>query len=226
MRRSITIPAVLALVAVLVISVAPESLAIPLTLAIGWVRSLGRFLSVVQLSAVSVVWSMLLVGVLVVGTHGFCCWVRRARSDTSGPWQWKWTCSCYAALVLVLFASASLVGIAHQTGWMISSPEPVFKSRKESLQERIQLRDVGKEILERARTNEWNFARLKANLTVQGSTWEEFAFYFVGDSNGTPNCVILLPRNPKYQTEVGIVERANFHTRPFRDFTALLRSPP
>jgi hypothetical protein len=129
----------------------------------------------------------------------------------------------------VLFASAALVGIAHQTGWMISSKEPILKRRGVSWKERLRLRNVGNEILERARSNDWNFARMKRELIASpaGSVWEEFAFYFVGDSNGAPDCVILLPRNPKYQTEIGIVERATFHTRPFRDLSELLaRSPP
>ena len=227
MRRSIKIAAVVTLVTGVVLAANPALVLIPLTLAIGWVKSTGRFVSVVQLSAPTVAWSIIALGVLLAGTHAFCTWARQARTGTVGVWPWRWTCSFYCALALVLFASAALVGIAHQTGWMISSQEPVFKSRKATLQEWMQLRNVGKEILERARTNEWNFARLKSDLTAQGSTWEEFAFYFVGDSNGTPDCVILLPRNPKYQTEIGIVERATFHTRPFRDLSELLvRSPP
>ena len=68
--------------------------------------------------------------------------------------------------------------------------------------------------------------RLKSDLTGRGSAWEEFAFYFLGNSNGTPHCVIFLPRNPKYQTEIGIVEEGAFHTRPFRDLTELLAGSP
>jgi len=226
MRRSIKIAAVLTLVAAVVLPGAPGLLKILLTLAIGWISSMGRFLSVVQLSTTTVVWSIIIAGVLLVGTHTFCAWVQRARSSDSLPWKCRWTCGFYAALVLVLFASASFVGIAHQTGWMIGAKEPFFK-RRWDIAERMRLRTVGNEIFERARTNEWDFARPKGELTGRGSAWEEFAFYFVGKSNGAPDCVILLPRNPKYQTEVGIVERANFHTRPFRDLTDLLvRSPP
>lgn len=228
MRRSIKIAAVLALVAVVVLPGAPELVTIPLTLAIGWVRSLGRFLSVVQLSAASVVWSMLLVGVLVVGTHGFCAWMRRARSDTSGPWQWRWTCGFYAALVLVLFASAALVGVAHQTGWMLTSKEPFFNRRHEFIVERSRLRNTGGAVLELARSSEWDLARVKRELIEfpAGSNWEDFAFYFVGESNGAPDRVILLRRNPKYQTEIGIVERDNFHIKPFPDLIGLLQSSP
>lgn len=226
MRRSIKIAALLTLIALVVLPGAPGLLKILLTLALGWISSIGRFFSLVHFSTGTVVWSIVLVGALLVGTHTFCAWVRRARSSASSPWKWKWTCGFYAALVLVLFSSASLVGIAHQTGWMISSREPILKNRKAWLQERMQLRNVGKEILERARTNEWNFARLKSDLTGRGSAWEEFAFYFLGNSNGTPHCVIFLPRNPKYQTEIGIVEEGTFNTRPFRDFTELLAGSP
>ena len=227
MRRSIKIAAALMPVA-LVLAAAPELLKLPLPLAFGWIKSAGRFLSVMHLSSGTVTSLIILVGVLLVGTHAFCTWVRGARAGASNPWRWRWTCSVYAGLVLLLFASAALVGIAHQTGWMISSPEPIFKSRKMFLKERFRLRSVGNEILERARANEWEFAKVKSELIAPaaGSSWEEFAFYFVGDSNGVPDCVIVLPRNPKHQTEIGIVERANFHTRPFRDLPELLRSPP
>ncbi len=227
MRRSIKIAAVLTLLAVVVVPGMPGLMLVPLTLAIGWIKSAGRFLSVVQPSTGTVTGLILLAGVLLVGTHAFCAWVGRAR-PASSPWHWRWTCSAYAALVLVLFACAALVGIAHQTAWMVSSPEPIFKRRGVAWKERFRLRNVGNEILERARSNDWNFARVKAELTASAtaSTWEEFAFYFVGDSNGVPDCVIFLPRNPKHRTEIGIVERANFNTRPFRDLNELLRRTP
>jgi hypothetical protein len=229
MRRSIKIAAALTFVTAVFVTASGGHglLLIPLTLAIGWVKSTGRFVSVVQLSAATVVWSIVIVGVLLVGTHTFCAWVRQAQSSTSSPWKWRWTCSFYCALVLVLFASASLVGIAHQTGWMIGSKEPFFK-RRWDLAERMRLRNVAGSVLELARTNQWDFVRVKRELVKlpSGSNWESFAFYLVGESNGAPDRLILFRRNPKYQTEIGIVERDNFHTRPFRDLAELLRSPP
>jgi len=227
MRRSIKIAGALTLITGLVAAAAPELLKIPLTLAIGWIKSTGRFASVVQLSAPTVAWSLIAVSILLTGTHAFCAWVRRARSSAAGPWKWKWTCGFYAALVLVLFASASLVGIGHQSGWMIGSKEPVFKRRGVAWKERIRLRNIGNDILEQARASEWDFARLKSDLTTQVATWEDFAFYFVSERNDAPPRIILLPRNPKSQTEIGVVERDTFSTRPFRDFTELLvRNPP
>jgi len=170
---------------------------------------------------------MLLVGVLLVGTHAFCAWVRRTRSSAASPWKWKWTCGFYVALVLVLFASASLIGVAHQSVWMITSKEPFFK-RRWDFAEQMRLRNVGGSVLELARTNEWDFVRVKRELATlpSHSNWESFAFYLVGKSNGAPDRLILFRRNPKYQTEIGIVERDNFHTRPFRDLAELLQSPP
>jgi hypothetical protein len=227
MRRSIKIAAAVTLLAGVVAAGAPELMLLPLTLGIGWVKSAGRFVSVVQPSAGTVLRLLLLVGVLLVGTHAFCAWVRRARSSAASPWKWKWTCGFYVALVLVLFASASLVGVAHQTGWMITSKEPFFK-RRWDFAEQMRLRNVGGSVLELARTNEWDFVRVKRELATlpSHSNWESFAFYLVGESNGAPDRLILFRRNPKYQTEIGIVERDNFHTRPFRDLAELLQSPP
>jgi len=226
MRRSIKIAAVIALVMVVIVAGGgPQVLLIPLTLAFGWIKSLVRFASVVQLSGGTVVWFAVLLVMLLVGTHAFCCWVQRTRSRT---WRWRWTFGFYAGVVLVLFASAGLVGVAHQTGWMISSPEPIFKRRGAFLKERIRLHNVGREVLQLAQSHGWNPGRVKHELIGPGprSSWEDFAFYFVGASNSTLDCVILLPRNPKNQGEIGIVERETFHTRPFQELTELLGSRP
>ena len=231
MRRSIKLAAVLTLVTAVLVTAsgAHGLLLIPLTLAIGWVKSTGRFLSLVQLSAPTVGWSIIALGVLLAGTHAFCAWVRQARTGTIGAWPWRWTCSFYCALALVLFASAAFVGIAHQTGWMITSKEPFFNRRHEWMIERARLQNVGAAVLQLARNSEWDFVRVKGELIELPPrfSWEDYAFYFVGESNGAPKRVILLRRNPKYQAEIGVVERDNFSTRPFRDLSELLvRSPP
>ena len=228
MRRSIKIAGALTLITGLAAAGAPELLKIPLTLAIGWVKSTGRFVSVVQLSSPTVGWSIIALGVLLAGTHAFCAWVRQSRTGPVGVWHWRWTCGVYAALALVLFASAALVGIAHQTGWMITSKEPFFNRRHEWMIERARLQNVGAAVLQLARNSEWDFVRVKGELIefLPWSGWENYAFYFVGESNGAPQRVLLFRRNPKYQAEIGVVERDNFSTRPFRDLAELLRSPP
>ena len=228
MRRSFKIAAALTLVLVIVVVGAVELLLIPLTLAFGWIKSAIRFASALQLSSATIVWSLIIVAVLIGGTHVFCESVRRA-SNSAAPWRWRWTCGFYGALGLVLFASAALVGIAHQTGWMISSDEPIFRRRGPNLRERMRLSNVGHQALQAAHDSNWDLVRVKQELIGPrpGSNWEDFAFYFVGGSNGTVDRVIVLPRNPKNQTDIGVVERGTFQTRRLRDLAELLvQSPP
>jgi hypothetical protein len=224
MRRSIKIAAGISFFLVVLAVVNPALFLIPFTLAFGWIKSLGRFISVVRLSASTIAWLIVATGLLVVGTHAFCCWVQRSRSAAGRSWHWRWTCGFYAGLVLVLCASAGLVGVAHQTGWMLSSDEPVFRRRGAGFKERIRLHNVGKEVLQLALANDWDLARLKRELIgpAARSSWEEFAFYFVAASNDAPACVILLPRNPKHRTEIGIVERDTFQTRSIGTLPHLL----
>jgi hypothetical protein len=229
MRRSFQIAAgLIFLVFAAAMAGIEQLLLIPLTLAFGWIKSLGRFFSAVQLTPGTVAWFGIMAGVLVLGTHAFCTSVRRVRTSAIGAWRWKWTCSFYAALVLVLFASAALVGVAHQTGWMILSKEPMFRTGKEAMADRTRLRYASRAVFEVAQTNEWDLVRVKREMARLpfGSNWEDFAFYFVGATNGSTERLILLQRNPKYQQEIGIVERDKLYTRPFQDLAGLLKSPP
>src|SRR4026207_1944526 len=143
MKRLLKIIGVTVLVAFFLLAASPDLLLLPFTLAFGWVKSAQRFVSLVSISPSTLLSGLLLVTVLLVGTHSFCQWIQRARPGLPRPWRWQWTCGVFSGPILVLLASAGLVGIVHQTAWMATSGEPMFKNRFRGLRERAQLVTVG-----------------------------------------------------------------------------------
>ncbi len=52
-----------------------------------------------------------------------------AEQTTPGrPWKLRWSLLTVAALFLLFATGISLVGIVHQTSWLLTSPEPMFGS--------------------------------------------------------------------------------------------------
>ena len=50
-----------------------------------------------------------------------------AARGTQWRWPWKWTWSSLVALLLLFLVGMAVGGTAHQIGWLISSPEPLFE---------------------------------------------------------------------------------------------------
>jgi hypothetical protein len=203
----------------------PDILLVPFALLFGWIPSLNRFVSVAHLSTGSVFAAMALSGLLVAGTHYFCGWVHGERR-ASVRWKWKWTFASYALLLFLLGASAALVGIAHQTAWMLTSGEPVFKSRLGIASEKVRLWQMGDEVLRMMSSNAWDFSKLQSSTSGRGGerpAWEDFSFYFLAGTNGRAGRVVFIRRDPKHQKEIGVVQDGVFDTKRPSELSKMIR---
>lgn len=100
---------------------------LPITIAFGWV-----FYLIKTLPKVSVNWGAVLLFILTVGLagglgHGFCRWLWKGTGHEE-PWRRRWTASGLAIVLVMFAAGMAVTGIAHQTGWLIRSPEPLTHS--------------------------------------------------------------------------------------------------
>ena len=115
---------ILALVAVVVLICAGVYLPIEIVvyLAAGWAFFLARVGPGIKVDpgGLAVAFGSLML--LAALTHSFLAWLR--RQSGASPWKARWTASLVAGLVLMFAAGIAAAGMAHQTGWLFSSPEP------------------------------------------------------------------------------------------------------
>jgi prepilin-type processing-associated H-X9-DG protein len=111
-------------------------LALPLdaafNLAFGWVFFLARVVPQMAIDWKSIVTGVICLVALAVGLHWFLVWTAarsphpgRAEGATVPYWRPRWTLMLLAVVVLMFVAGISAVGIGHQTGWLLTSPEPL-----------------------------------------------------------------------------------------------------
>ncbi|MFO0825885.1 MAG: DUF1559 domain-containing protein [Gemmataceae bacterium] len=103
---------------------------VPFLIAFGWTSYLGRV--VPQLSPDP--WVVATAFVCLVGfsfgSHAFLKWLYSATGTEPRVWQPKWT-ACVAGLVVLTFtAGIAVIGMIHQTSWIVRSPEPLMSSRE------------------------------------------------------------------------------------------------
>jgi hypothetical protein len=74
-----------------------------------------------------------LLGVLG-GGHAFLRWLYAATGQETEPrrWPWKWTIKLVGLVVLLFVAGVAVTGVAHQTGWLIRSPEPLTQGNRDA----------------------------------------------------------------------------------------------
>jgi hypothetical protein len=90
----------------------------------GWIPFLARVVPRMSVDWPSATVGMVAVGLFAAGVHGMGYTWRKPRSEEAvgvPRWRVRWTISI-VTLVLVLFAAGiSIIGIVHQTGWLIRS---------------------------------------------------------------------------------------------------------
>ena len=95
------------------------------TVAFGWIFYLHRVLPQLTVSPAGVVTAVVCLAGVGFGTHAFLTWLYGAvRGPDSAPWRKKWSAQLVAGVLLMFVAGIGMIGVVHQTGWLITSPEP------------------------------------------------------------------------------------------------------
>jgi prepilin-type processing-associated H-X9-DG protein len=117
-------------------------LAVPLVflfaVAFGWIFYLYRVLPQLTVSPAGVVTAVMCLAGVGFGAHAFLRWLHGAVCGPgSAPWRKKWSAQLVAGVLLMFVAGIGMIGVVHQTGWLITSPEPWVTSSDRRLLRRI-----------------------------------------------------------------------------------------
>jgi hypothetical protein len=96
-------------------------------LGFGWIGHLSAVLPKVTIGWSGVGFFAVSVVLAAFIGHRFCGWLWQG-SGRGDPWQLRWTLSGFAILILMFGAGMTITAVAHQTGWLLHSPEPMVKS--------------------------------------------------------------------------------------------------
>jgi hypothetical protein len=104
-------------------------------LLIGWVGFIRRVTPQVRVRWDLVGSALFYATVLVAGSHAFLRWLYREMSGpvvaggspASRAWRLRWTLGGFAIIVLMFTAGMAAIGVAHQTAWLVTSREPLFR---------------------------------------------------------------------------------------------------
>jgi hypothetical protein len=94
----------------------------------GWAIFLVEVLPRVRPNPAAIGLGALCLVLATAGVHSFAGWFRSARRPEATPWRLKWTISLVGLFVLAFTAGIAFVGVAHQTAWLATAPEPLIAS--------------------------------------------------------------------------------------------------
>lgn len=106
-----------------------SSLEPPLILAFGWIAFLGRTLPKISWNWDVIGMGLMCVALILFLAHRFLTWFVKnvAAASVSWRWPWKWTWCGLSAVMIFFLVGMATGGIAHQIGWIITSPDPWFE---------------------------------------------------------------------------------------------------
>ena len=146
-----TLKALLALVLLLFASALTGGMwlfTLPFLLAFGWLVYLVRVIPEVSVNSGAVLFAALTLLVFGVGAHHGLRWLYRAwgaNADEDGRvWLPRWTVSFTALLVLLFAANIAVVGIVHQTAWIVSGDVVEHSWESPSFRVRQLCREIGR----------------------------------------------------------------------------------
>ena len=105
---------------------------IALTLLFGWVPFLLHVVPQIRWRwgaiGSGVVYSLL----LLAGGHSFLRWLYREMRGPAAPpaWRMRWTLGGFLIIFLMFISGMATIGAAHQTAWLIHSPEPLLRTSR------------------------------------------------------------------------------------------------
>jgi hypothetical protein len=102
-------------------------------LVVGWALFLWRVVPQLTINGGGVLTAVVCLAALAAGLHGFLRWffrqIQGPGGEGGGPrWHCRWTASLLGMVVLLFVAGIAAVGISHQTGWLLTAPEPLSGS--------------------------------------------------------------------------------------------------
>lgn len=100
-----------------------------LTLAFGWVLFLIRVVPEIRVDWGGVMVGSACLALFAALAHRFASWLYREIRGPDGPgWSPRWTAAMVGVVVLMFVAGISAAGIAHQTGWLLTSEDRLIGS--------------------------------------------------------------------------------------------------
>ncbi len=197
----------------------PDVLLVPFTLLLGWVSFLRRILPEFRPGAATLTLVFVSLILLLAGTQWFLTWVYgRVRTPGGGAvtavrrWPWRWTLALHAGLWLALLAVISMVCIIHQVGWMYASKQPVFVSKMWPARATADLVKTARALRAAGEANNWDPAKMQTAIwegrfesaETRGALWENHHVVFLPGSDGRLAAAVVLPRDPKARSKLGL----------------------
>ncbi len=111
----------------LIVGGAPWLLAAAFHLVVGWTTHAGKVLPQVTFNWNGVGMLALCIALAAWIGHRFCRWLWQGTGHQE-PWRLRWTISGLGVIILMFGAGMAITAVAHQTGWLLRSPEPLLTS--------------------------------------------------------------------------------------------------
>jgi hypothetical protein len=182
----------------------------------GWVSASVRLWEALRNAQINWLVPAMALCVLTLGVHRFLNWMYLQRAAdgfamSSTRWRWRWTLGVVGGVWLVLLSVMSLLGMAHQSGWILVSKEPIFVRRGRIPLQAHELRNAAMAFDHSAQTNAWNIAALGSNFWThivwtsadEQPFWEKYSVHLLEATSGTFSGAFVLPRDGKVFDRVG-----------------------
>jgi hypothetical protein len=98
-------------------------------IAFGWAQFLARVLPRLTWDRNAVAVAVAAFGLFTLGVHWLGLGLTR-RQQSQRRWKFGWSLVICAAVVVAFAAGVCMIGVVHQTGWLMASDEPLLVERK------------------------------------------------------------------------------------------------
>lgn len=190
----------------------------PLLLVFGWIAFLERTLPRITWNWDIVGMGLLCVVLILFLAHRFLTWLAKNAATaraTTWRWPWKWTWCGLSAVMVFFLVGMAVGGMAHQIGWIITSPDPWFEIKGRNFQDMNEMRlieDAFRAVQEGAkgdpailRQKMLSFENDFLPLPNKRTSWmETYEILFVLKDNKVTG-LIVFPRDPQRQAHAGAV---------------------
>ena len=95
-------------------------------LLVGWVPFLHRVLPSIHMRWDSMASTAIYAVAFLIGCHLFLRWLHREMRPVGQRWRLRWTAGGFLVVLLAFASGIAMVGVVHQTGWLINSPKPLY----------------------------------------------------------------------------------------------------